>query len=318
MASIERRTRKDAEGNDRSLYMVRWRDPDGRQRARSFDLLKDARKHKANVEADLVRGEYIDPDAGKETFEVYARRWLDAQTFDSGEIIESRLRNHVYPVLGPKPLARIKPSTIQSWLRTLSPLAPNYQKAIFEHVLSVFAAAVDDEVLAKNPCRAGSVSRPKGQASKIVPWTLERVPAMRDAVPERYQIVVTLGAGLGLRQGEIFGLSPDDVDFLRSTVEVQRQVRVVNGRLLVFALPKGRKTRTVPLPDSVRDELAVHLSRFPARPVTLPWRTADGEPTTVNLDHVDLAWSPAGVEPEELQLVRMATGTGGRRCSDRA
>ena len=233
--------------------------------------------------ARLGTGEYIDPDAGRETFETYARRWLDAQTFDSGEIIESRLRNHVYPVLGQKALAQIKPSTIQAWLRTLTPLAPNYQKAIFEHVLSIFGAAVDDEVLAKNPCRAGSVSRPKGQAPKIVPWTLERVVAMRAALPERYQLVVTLGAGLGLRQGEIFGLARGDVDFLRSTVEVRRQVRVVNGRLLVFALPKGRKTRTVPLPGSVRDELAAHLARFPARAVTLPWRTPDGDPTTVDL-----------------------------------
>lgn len=283
MASVEPRTRKDKDDNAYTVYMVRWRDPDGRQRARSFEKLKDARKHKANVEADLVRGEYIDPDAGKETFEAYTTRWLESQTFDSLDLVSSRLRLHVFPVLGSKQLGRIRPSTIQAWLRTLSGLAPNYQKVIFEHVASVFAAAVDDEALAKNPCLAASVRRPKAETKKIVPWTGERVLAVRSAMSDRYAIVATLGAGLGLRQGEIFGLSPDDLDFLRGGVEVQRQVRVVNGTRLVFAQPKGRKVRTVPLPDSVRDELAAYLVRFPAVPVTLPWRTLDGPPLTVRL-----------------------------------
>ena len=88
---------------------------------------------------------------------------------------------------------------------------------------------------------------------------------MSEALPERYRIAVVLGAGLGLRQGEIFGLSPDDVDFLRGTVEVRRQVRQVKGHKLVFGLPKGNKARTVPLPASVRDLLAAYLADHPAR-----------------------------------------------------
>jgi hypothetical protein len=31
---------------------------------------------------------------------------------------------------------------------------------------------------------------------------------MRDQLPDHYALVVILGAGLGLRQGEIFALSP--------------------------------------------------------------------------------------------------------------
>jgi integrase len=37
-------------------------------------------------------------------------------------------------------------------------------------------------------------------------------------------------AGLGLRQGECFGLAVDDVDFLRGVVHVRRQVRIVAER----------------------------------------------------------------------------------------
>jgi integrase len=88
--------------------------------------------------------------------------------------------------------------------------------------------------------------------------------------------------GLGLRQGECFGLAVEDVDFLRRVVHVRRQVKIVRSRH-VFALPKGEKPRDIPLPDSVALALAAHLEVHPGRPVTLPWREPDGAPATANL-----------------------------------
>lgn len=60
--------------------------------------------------------------------------------------------------------------------------------------------------------------RPEAPARKVVPWEHDQVLAVRQALPERYQVIAMLGAGLGLRQGEAFGLSPDDIDWLRATV----------------------------------------------------------------------------------------------------
>jgi hypothetical protein len=52
-------------------------------------------------------------------------------------------------------------------------------------------------------------------ARRVQPWTAEQVAAVREALPGRYLAVADLGEGLGLRQGEMFGLSPDDIDWLR-------------------------------------------------------------------------------------------------------
>ncbi len=65
-------------------------------------------------------------------------------------------------------------------------------------------------------------------------------------------------------------------------MRVQRQVTIV-GNKLVFALPKGRKVREVPLPSSVRDVLSAHLSAYPARNVALPWETPTGTPVEARL-----------------------------------
>ncbi len=105
---------------------------------------------------------------------------------------------------------------------------------------------------------------------------------MRLALPDRYKIVVPLGAGCGLRQGEFFGLAPEDLDRESLIVHVVRQVRIIDSQP-VYALPKRNKTRDVPLPPSVLRLLDEHMQRFPPVPVTLPWRIPTGGPVTVRL-----------------------------------
>ena len=44
-----------------STYRVNWRDPAGRQRARTFRTKKEAQRFAAQVDADTARGTYVDP-----------------------------------------------------------------------------------------------------------------------------------------------------------------------------------------------------------------------------------------------------------------
>jgi integrase len=99
---------------------------------------------------------------------------------------------------------------------------------------------------------------------------------------DRYRITVDLGAGCGMRQGEIFALSPDDLDPSRPILYIRRQIKLVNHKLF-FALPKGGKVREVPLPDSVAERLTAHAATYPPAPVTLPWGSSTGDPRTVTL-----------------------------------
>ena len=280
MASISRR-----EVRGKPRYDVNYREPDGRRRRKTFAKKVDADNFFAIVEADKLRGAYIDPDAGRISFRTFAESWMASQTFEATtrEAMEQRLRKHIYPVLGQVMLVDIRPSTVQAWMASLAAKSPTYRRVMFANVSSILSAAVDDERIGKNPCKAGSVRAPRAITKKVVPWTGERVCAVRRALSPRDQIVVDLGVGLGLRQGEVFGLSPDDVDFLRGTVEIRRQVKLLGNNRQLLGLPKGNKERTVPLPAEVRDLLAAYLAERPARRVTLPWRELDGELVTVPL-----------------------------------
>jgi integrase len=107
--------------------------------------------------------------------------------------------------------------------------------------------------------------------------------AVREQLPDRFKLVVDLGVGLGLRQGEIFGLSLDDIDLNTGEVEVTRQVKLLGSNRQLFGLPKGRKIRTVPLPDRVLELINDHVTRYPPRAVTLPWDKSDGPDRTFEL-----------------------------------
>ena len=236
MASVERRQ------SPRGVrYDVRYRDPDGAQRRKSFIRKSDADRFASVVEADKTPRQLHRPRRRPGELQELRRkvaRNSDLRLFDA-EAVELRLRLRVYPVLGRQQLRHIKPSAIQSWLHGLEVLAASYRSVIYANVSTVLTAAVDDELIAKNPCHAGSVRRPKVEPRKVVPWTVDSVLAMHEALSARYRIAATLGAGLGLRQGEIFGLAINDVDFLRGRVEVRRQVKLYSDGRQSFAASQG-------------------------------------------------------------------------------
>jgi integrase len=282
-------------------YRVRYVDHSGRERSKSFPDRQKAQAEAflGEVESELRRGTYLDPDAGKVTFEVYGKRWLASQTFEEStrEAVELRLRLHAFPHLGGKNLDAIRPSDLREWLKALQDkeLSDSYRQVIFVHVQAILSAAVDDERIRKNPCMVASVQKPQIAARKVVPWSAERVYAVRDAMNERYRVTVTLGAGLGLRQGEVFGLSPDDLDWENDVVHVRRQVKIVGGRPC-FGPPKGGKTREVPLPHSVGQALKAHMAAFPPLEASLRWQHQRGEwvtvPVIVSSRERTVAWRP--------------------------
>ena len=298
-----------------SRYRVHYVDPDGRQRSKSFDRAVEADRFKATVETDILRGTYIDPDAGRIKFSSYAEQAISTRTLDEGtrDLMRRRLAKNVYPVIGGKPLGQLarSPSLIQALIARLrKDMADSSAQVVMVYVSTVFNCAVADERITRNPCKARSVTLPRPAKRKIVPWTAGQVAAVRATLPGPCQAMVDAGAGLGLRYGEAVALSPDDVDWLRGVVHVRRQIHIVCDRL-VFGPPKGRKERDVPLAQYVKLALAGSLRQFPAVAVTLPWRVPGGDPVTVPLIFTrsrGRAWMPERFNEHVWRPARRAAG----------
>jgi len=243
-----------------------YRTPDGRERSRTFPRKIDADTFWRNAEADKARGEWVDPRLGRQTFGEFAEAWRAAQVHDeaTAEEVERSLRLHILPTFAARPLAAIRPSEIQAWVKWRGEtLAPSTLKVKYRWLAAVFNAAVLDGMIVRSPCRG--VKLPVDNARAVAPLGTQQVLDLVAALPERYRALTVLAAATGLRQGEVFGLTMPHLDFLRRQVNVQQQMKHLAPKAPFLAAPKTPSSvRTVPLPDVALEAVAEHLRRWPA------------------------------------------------------
>lgn len=266
-------------------WAARWREaPGAREKLRTFDLKTDAEQFLAETLADIRRGTYIDPRAGDVTFRVWAEEWRTRQQHrpSTATLVEGHLRNHVYPEIGDRPLATIRPSQIEALVMTLSKkLAASTVETVYRYVAAVFAAAVRDRLILSTPC--DRIRLPKINATKVVPLEVSEVLAIADALDDRYRALVMLAAGTGMRQGECFGLSVDRVDFLRKRITVDRQRNTVPESEELFGpLKTPASERTIPIADVTVLELSEHIRKYGTGPEGLIFTTEGGLPMQRN------------------------------------
>ena len=257
MASIDRRP----DGS----WRARWREyPGGPQQSRHFDRKYDAERFLDLLRGDLVRGTYVDPDAGRQLFRDFADEWSSAQdwkatTRESWRYTRTRLMAH----LGDVPLAAIDRITLQTVQRKLSDkYARNTVELTMSYARSIMKAAYASGRIGRDPAvglkppkvRAGE---PNGRVGPDdVPTRAEALAVLAGA-PARYRAAIALGLA-GLRVGEVLGMSVAKIELETRRVTVDQQVQRMNGETSLTT-PKAEKVRTITVPNLVAVELRRHL-----------------------------------------------------------
>ncbi len=280
MATVEKRRRKDKDGTLGPVHWrARYRDPEGRQRSRTFARKADADRWLRGVLGDIVRGDYLDPAGSRTEFGEYAELWRTSQVHraTTAQTVESDLRLHLLPAFEHRSLGAIRPTEVQGWVKDLATkLAPATVERCYRYLAAIFAASVADDLIRKSPCRG--ITLPRHPRTKVVPWPTKSVLVAVRSLPSHYTALGVLAASTGLREGELLGLTLPRVDMLRRTVEVAEQMVTVSGRPPFLAPPKTRASlRTVPLPDVALTALAAHLAARPAVPVPCHRQIPTGE-----------------------------------------
>lgn len=255
-------------------------------RARSFERLTGphgANAWLAKAQHQATAGEFVDPRRGEMLLQEYIEQeWWPNKAYDdpaTRNTVRSRIWTHVIPHLGSLQLNAVKTPQLKRWLTTMRGLAgPGTINEAWNYLASILQAAVDDERITKNYCRSQKSVRPPARPSpKPRAWDKAQVLAVREAMDSRYRIAVDIGVGAGLRAGEVFGLAVEDIDEEGERILVRRQIKKI-GSKLCYALPKGQKTRSVPVPSYLLKRISEHLAARPARLVSLPWSNpAPGE-----------------------------------------
>jgi integrase len=130
--------------------------------------------------------------------------------------------------------------------------AANTVRNIATQARGALKLAVEDEVLAKSPWV--KVVLPRAETRAEAP-AAEHVAALLACAEGWMSVAVHLGAGAGLRQGEVAGLEGRHIDFLRRRVVVEQQ-RGPAGSVTAPKTPSS--VRWVPLPAQVLEVLSSH------------------------------------------------------------
>lgn len=266
-------------------WLAVWLDPLGNERSRAFRAKARAEKYASEMETDVARGEYADPRAGSVRFDAVLDSWFKSRSVDPATLInyEKALRLHVRPVFGQRRPNAIKPSEIAAWLVDLeNRIGAPTARTVFIVMHGSLELAVDDGRIKQNPAKAKTVKVPVLKSGRIVAWGDETVQRVVEAHPPQYRAIPVIGAATGLRQGELFGLAAEDIDFDAMEIHVRRQVKKL-GSNHVFALPKNDQERTVPMSDGAADVLRQHIEANRPQPVALPWEKPDGIVVTAML-----------------------------------
>ncbi|MET8002946.1 tyrosine-type recombinase/integrase [Nonomuraea glycinis] len=214
-----------------------------------------------------------------------AERWLASRIVDPSTKIRYEYihRLHVAPSFAKRQVKSIKPSQIQAWISDLSSrFETSTVQTAFLVLQGILDLAVADEAIKRSPAKSPIVQVPKRATEEITAWSDKCVHALIDAHPALFRLLPMLGAACGLRQGELFGLALEDIDFDEQVLHVRRQIKKL-GADHVFALPKNDRERVVPLPGWAAEAIKRHVSAHPPLTCSLPWEKVDGKVRTHNL-----------------------------------
>lgn len=295
MAHIQKLTYKSIRtGKTSTVWQARYGAPDGSERSKRFERKTDAEEWiKANG-ADIARGLWVDPKAGRILFRVFANAWLDQRT-DIRATTAAKWRGlldrHILPAFGDLHLADVSPSQVRQWFATLSQVHPSTAAGSYRLLSSLFRTAVDDEMIVRSPCRVKGAATERSAERPTL--TIAELAVAVEHTADHWKLAVLLASWCQLRRGEVLGLQRGDVDVLHGALFVRRTWSIVSGEGPRIGPPKTESgARKIAIPDNVIQALKHHLARH-VGPDPNDWLfpgEADGPAHPRSLNH---AWANA-------------------------
>jgi len=233
-------------------WELRYRDPNGRPRRQRFDTKGAAKDHLAEVRTKGRTGTWVAPELGRMTFGKWVDEWWGTNVHLRSATrtrYNRDLKLHIRPRFERAPLAKITPRDVRAWLSEMqaSGIPASSIRRRFSVFRKVMGDAVAMDMIARTPCRG--VTPPADTRLDITVLSAAEVGQLAAAMPAWCQSWVWVAAYTGLRWSEMIGLQRRDIDLLRKTLTVHRQIIEVGSKFEGFGEPKtaaGRRSIDLP------------------------------------------------------------------------
>lgn len=162
------------------------------------------------------------------------------------------IKNYVVPAFGDKAISSITRKDVADALNRNQHLSKSYMRDIMNYMNAVFKAAVEEELISKNPMDSDLIKNPckrKRPRKALTPAQkadiIQHIPNIKKPTDQAFMAFLMYTA---LRPGEIFALQWSDIDLEGNWIHVLRGSSFDKGKILM-----GEDGETKTGEDGVRD-----------------------------------------------------------------
>lgn len=282
MGSI--RMRKGARG---TTYSALWRDPNGKQRSKTFTTKAAAKAYLRPHSA--VPGYRAPVPQHEGTVAAYAATWIEEHQLKpvARQTYKLVLAKHILPALGRLQLAHVTSADIYITMKRwrAARMGPSVQAKCRTVMSAMFEDAVQSGVIPVNPVRGVQIARQTVREMRILSvQEYRRVLKYLDPGP---RLMVRLAVASGARWGELAELRGTDLD--GDVLIISRNVAELKAphRFVIQPAPKNGKSRKV----KIAHALAAEIRRYGTNPSELLFPAPDGR--HISRDQFHHIWSRA-------------------------
>ncbi|MBA3823177.1 MAG: tyrosine-type recombinase/integrase [Ktedonobacterales bacterium] len=244
-------------------WMARITLPSGKRKSIYGKTRKDTQKKLREVLNDLDQG--LLPADGRQTVEQYLTSWLETVKHEIEPSSHLRYTYHMQRVkkeFGTLPLSKLNSQRIQQFYSRLleeglAQTTVNTMHRVFKHALT---DAVRLRLIPRN--QAELVKPPRYEPAPKQVLSEAQVLKLLDAVKgDSLEALYPLVLSTGMREGELFALQWEDIDFDKGILHVRHNMQDI-GPGYRMAKPKSRSSRrTITLAPLALQALREHRQR---------------------------------------------------------
>ena len=266
MARIPSGMRKKANGSFEKRFTV-----DGKRYSAYGHNVKECTENETLMREEIKAGLYT--SNRNITLDSYFDEWEKSRTGvikdSSIKMNRSRYNNHIKSVLGETKLQKIEKREIVKLQQNLAQkLSASTTNSVIVLLKTVLNAAVDDEIIIKNP--AASVKplrmddRPKASETIHRALTREEQQAfIQEAKQEWLYEFFCFSLCTGMRLNEIVALKWQDIDYINNVIHVTKTVSWKQGGGITETSPKSETSkRDIPMNDTIKKVLQMQRRKM--------------------------------------------------------
>jgi len=229
----------------------------------------------------LARSPLVSIRSSVTTLDEYLQEWLKTIERDfqykTWELYSGIVNRHISPNIGSIKLSKVRVGDVKHLLQsTLRGIGSRVRQQTYVVLHKAFENAIDEELLSSNPCRKKFKPRHHNAEHRVLSKN-EAQKFLEAAKPGDYYLLFCLAIATGLRQGEIFGLRWEHVDFENASIYVNATLTRDKDKNPVLSPPKASRERRVDISRRLSSMLQQHKRvQYPLG----PWVFTDinGEP----------------------------------------